>query len=215
MKLEVFRILESCVLAIDRLFSVLMYEFATELMSIAASMLSLLICWVTQSNKIFRITFCWSLNWLNHVFLMHLQVACRCSELIWFFFWFIINTELTQHSETIKILLFIFSYLKLLNAMCNHDHSKEYWIDRQRIKHCHSMWLKCHTMLVLNKDCICQHTWDDLCAEPSFEWLQRCQLMRIMLNSYISHHKQNCHFAEDSQHTSSYSSVLSAAVNHN
>ncbi len=44
MKLEVFRVLELRVLVIDRSFSVLMYEFATELMSIAASMLSLLIC---------------------------------------------------------------------------------------------------------------------------------------------------------------------------
>ncbi len=44
MKLEVFRVLELCVLVIDRSFSVLMYEFATELMSIAALMLSLSIC---------------------------------------------------------------------------------------------------------------------------------------------------------------------------
>jgi len=43
-KLEVFSILKLCVLAIDRLCSVLMYEFATELMFIVVSILSLLIC---------------------------------------------------------------------------------------------------------------------------------------------------------------------------
>jgi len=43
-KLEVFSVLESCVLVIDRLCSVLMYKFTTELMSIATSILSLLIC---------------------------------------------------------------------------------------------------------------------------------------------------------------------------
>jgi len=43
-KLEVFSVLESCVLVINRLCSVLMYEFTTELMFIAVSILSLLIC---------------------------------------------------------------------------------------------------------------------------------------------------------------------------
>jgi len=43
-KLEVFSVLELCVLVIDRLCSVLMYEFATELMFIVVSILSLLIC---------------------------------------------------------------------------------------------------------------------------------------------------------------------------
>ncbi len=39
--------------------------------------------------------------------------------------------------------------------------------------------------------------------------------MRPMLNSHIPLHKWNCHSAEGSRHTSSYHSVLSAAVNHN
>ncbi len=43
-KLEVFSVLKSDVLVIDRSFSVLMYEFATELMSIAVLILSLSIC---------------------------------------------------------------------------------------------------------------------------------------------------------------------------
>jgi len=43
-KLEVFSVLELCILVIDKLCSVLMYEFATELMFIAASILFLLIC---------------------------------------------------------------------------------------------------------------------------------------------------------------------------
>ncbi len=77
------------------------------------------------------------------------------------------------------------------------------------------MLLKCHRILVLVKDSVWQHTWDDSCTEPSLEWLQQCQLMRLMLNSHIPLHKQNCHSAEGSRHTSSYHSVLSAAVNHN
>jgi len=77
------------------------------------------------------------------------------------------------------------------------------------------MLLKCHEILVLVKDSVWQHTWDDSCTEPSLEWLQQCQLMRPMLNSHIPLHKQNCHSAEGSRHTSSYHSVLSAAVNHN
>ena len=43
-KFEVFSVLKLCVLVIDRLCSVLMYEFATELMFIAVLILSLLIC---------------------------------------------------------------------------------------------------------------------------------------------------------------------------
>ncbi len=42
-KLEVFSVLKLCILVIDRFCSVLMYEFITELMFIAASILSLLI----------------------------------------------------------------------------------------------------------------------------------------------------------------------------
>jgi hypothetical protein len=109
MKLEVFRVLLSCILVIDRLFRRSAYGFETVSVSIAASNLSLLICWVTQHNKIFSILFCCCLNWLNHVFLTHSQVACRCSELVWFFFQFTINLILTLHSETIKILLFVLS----------------------------------------------------------------------------------------------------------
>ena len=43
-KFEVFSVLKSCVLVIDKLCSVLTYKFITELMFIAASILSLLIC---------------------------------------------------------------------------------------------------------------------------------------------------------------------------
>jgi len=43
-KLEVFSVLKLCVLVIDRLCSVLMYKFATELIFIAFLILSLLIC---------------------------------------------------------------------------------------------------------------------------------------------------------------------------
>jgi len=43
-KFEVFSVLKLCVLVIDRSCSVLMYEFATELMFIAVLILSLSIC---------------------------------------------------------------------------------------------------------------------------------------------------------------------------
>jgi len=43
-KLEIFSVFKLCVLVIDRLCSVLIYKFATELMFIAASILFLLIC---------------------------------------------------------------------------------------------------------------------------------------------------------------------------
>jgi len=43
-KFEVFNVLKSCVLVIDRSCSVLMYEFATKLMFIVVLILSLLIC---------------------------------------------------------------------------------------------------------------------------------------------------------------------------
>ena len=130
MKLEVFRILLLCILMIDRSFRRSAYGFETVSVSIAALNLSLPICWVTQHNKIFSILFCCCLNWLNHVFLTRSQVACRCSELVWFFFQFTINLILTLHSETIKILLFVSLCLIFQNAMCNHDHHKKYWIDR-------------------------------------------------------------------------------------